>query len=103
MGTFHLSCGEYAILPLDWIAILGIRFGGFPIPTDEISFEMASELLGILLPLTMDMRGYCRPTASPHIHIEWLQSSIPWGVAPIDIHLRQLFLWFLNGCFLGNN
>jgi len=30
-GSFHLSYGEYVILPLDWTAILGIKFGGFPI------------------------------------------------------------------------
>ena len=27
-GTFHLSCGEYVVLPLDWTTILGIWFGG---------------------------------------------------------------------------
>jgi len=64
-GTFHLSCGEYAILHLNWTAILGIRFGGFPIPADEMSFEMASELLGIPLPLTADTRAYFGPIASP--------------------------------------
>ena len=36
MATFHLSYGEYVILLLDWTAILGIRFGGFLIPTDEL-------------------------------------------------------------------
>jgi len=50
-GTFHLSCGEYMILPLDWIAILGIRFGGYSILTDDMSFEMACELLGIPFPI----------------------------------------------------
>ena len=62
MGTFHLSCGEYAILFLDWVAILGIRLGGFSISTDEMSFKMASELLGIPFPLTADMKGYYGPT-----------------------------------------
>ena len=27
-GTFYLSYEEYAILPLNWMAILGIRFSG---------------------------------------------------------------------------
>ena len=62
-GTFHLSYGEYVVLPLDWTAILGIWFGGHQIPT-EMTFEIASELLGILLPLTVE-RGYFGPTASP--------------------------------------
>lgn len=72
MSTVHLSCGEYMILPLDWMAILGIKFGGLLIPTDEMSFEMASELFGIPLSLTMDIRGYFEPSAAPQIHIEWL-------------------------------
>ena len=55
-STFHLSCREYAILPLDWIAVLGIRFGGYPILTDDMSFKMVCELLGIPPSLTMDTR-----------------------------------------------
>ena len=55
-STFHLNFGEYAILPLDWMVILGIRFGGYPIPTDDMSFMLAYKLLGIPLPLTMDTR-----------------------------------------------
>ena len=71
-GTFHLSYGEYAILPLDWTAILGIRFGGYLILTDDISFELACKLLGILLLLTTDTRAYFGPTALPQIRTEWL-------------------------------
>ena len=56
-GTFHLSYGEYAILPLDWTAILGIIFGGYLIPIDDMSFEMACELLGIPFILTTNTRG----------------------------------------------
>ena len=65
------------ILPLDWMAILVIKFGGLPIPTEEMSFNMAYELIGIPLPLIVEMKGYFRPTALPQICIEWLQSSIP--------------------------
>lgn len=64
-GTFHLGCKEYAVLPLDWIAILGIKFGGYLIPTDDMSFSVASELLGIPLLLTSDTRGYFGRTTSP--------------------------------------
>ena len=102
-GTFHLSCGEYIILPLDWTAILGIKFGRYPISTNDMSFELAYELLGIPLPLTSNTRAYFGPTASPQILIEWLQGSIPWGVAPINIHLRQFFMCFLGSCIFGNN
>lgn len=65
IGTFHLSCGEYAVLPLDWIAILGIKFGGHQIPTEEMSFDIACDLLGIPLPLTVKMMGYFGPIALP--------------------------------------
>ena len=102
-GTFHLSYGKYAVLPLDWIAILGIRFNGHQILTKEISFYMACDLLGIPFLLTAEIRGYFEPTASPQIRTKWLQHSIPWGEAPIDAYLRQCFLWFLDSCFLGNN
>ena len=102
-GTFHLSYKEYAVLLLDWTTILGIRFGGLPIPTEEISFKMARELLGIPLPLTVETRGYFGPTMASQIRIEWLQSSIPWDVAPTNIQLRQFFLWFLSSCFFSNN
>ena len=51
MGIFHLSYREYAVLPLDWTAILGIRFGRYSILTDDMSFEMACELLGIPFPI----------------------------------------------------
>ena len=96
IGTFHLSCKEYVILPLDWMAILGIKFGGYPILTYNMSFEMACELWGIPLPLTTDTRRYFGPTVSPQIPTEWMQGSIPWGVENTDIHLRQFFLCFLD-------
>ena len=65
IGTFHLSCGEYAILPFDWTSILGIRFGGYLIPTNDMSFELVCELLGIPLPLTTDTRAYFGPIVLP--------------------------------------
>ena len=77
IDTFHLSYREYANLPLDWTAILGIRFGGYSISTDAMSFEMACELLGIPFPLIEGTRTYFGPTTSPQIHTEWLQVSIP--------------------------
>lgn len=62
MGTFHLSCGEYTVLPLDWIAIFSLRFGEESVPTKFVSFTMASELLGIPYPLTRMTKGYFWPT-----------------------------------------
>ena len=54
--TFHLSCGEYIVLPFDWTAILGLRFGGYPVPSDLINFSTASKLLGIRYPLSPTRR-----------------------------------------------
>ena len=51
-GTFHLSCGEYAVLPLYWMAILGLRFGGYLVSTEFVDFDFASELLDISYRLT---------------------------------------------------
>ena len=76
-GTFHLSYREYVILPVDWTTILGIIFGEYPIPTDDMSLEMTCKLLGILHLLTTNTRGYFGPTVSPQICTEWLQGSIP--------------------------
>ena len=70
--TFHLSYEEYSILPLDWKAILGIRFGGLPILTLEMDFDMACELLCIPLPLTTKTKEYFGPTTLSQIRTEWL-------------------------------
>ena len=69
IDTFHLSYREYANLPLDWTAILGIRFGGYSISTDAMSFEMASELLGVPFPLTKGTKAYFGPIALPQVRI----------------------------------
>ena len=68
-GIFHLSCGEYAILSLDWTIIIGIRFGGYSILIDAMSFEMASELLGVPFPLTKGTKAYFGPIALPQVRI----------------------------------
>ena len=50
--TFHLSCGEYLVLPINWTSILGVRFGGHQILKDKMTFKMANDLLGIPLQLS---------------------------------------------------
>ena len=61
-GTFHLSCEEYVVFPLDWTTILGLRFGGEPILTEFVSFSDACELLGIPYPLTRTTKEYFGPS-----------------------------------------
>uniref|UniRef100_A0A2N9HJK2 Aminotransferase-like plant mobile domain-containing protein n=1 Tax=Fagus sylvatica TaxID=28930 RepID=A0A2N9HJK2_FAGSY len=46
-GTFHLSTCEMAVLPIDWSAILGIRFGGRAPPSEPIDGFEAREILGL--------------------------------------------------------
>ena len=46
-GTFHFSTCEMGVLPVDWSAILGIRFGGRIPPSEPISDFEALEILGI--------------------------------------------------------
>ena len=72
IGTFHLSCGEYAVLPLEWTTILGLRFGGYPVPTEFVDFDVVSKLLCINYPLTQVTRRYFTPTDEPQNCMEWL-------------------------------
>ena len=54
--TFHFSCGEYVVLPIDWTAILGIRFGGNPIPDECVSEAEARYLFGLVYPLPVEWK-----------------------------------------------
>uniref|UniRef100_A0A2N9I6H3 Aminotransferase-like plant mobile domain-containing protein n=1 Tax=Fagus sylvatica TaxID=28930 RepID=A0A2N9I6H3_FAGSY len=49
-GTIHLSTCEMGVLPVDWSAILGIRFGGRIPPSDPVPDFEALEILGIADP-----------------------------------------------------
>ena len=77
MDTFHLSYGEYTVLPLKWANILGLRFGGDPVPIKFVSFVVVSKLLGIPYPLTRITKGYFGPTNKPQICIRWLKGNVP--------------------------
>ncbi len=46
-GTFHLSTCEMGVLPVDWNAILGIRFSGKAPPSERISSPKALAILGL--------------------------------------------------------
>lgn len=102
-GTFHLSYGEYAVLPVNWTTILGLRFSGYPVPIAFVDFDITSELLGNHYPFTWVTRQYLGPTDEPHIHMEWLRASIPLGAKPDDIPFKQFFFYFIGSCLFGNN
>ena len=80
MGTFHLSCREYDVLPLDWMAISGLRIEREPVLTEFLGFVEACDLLGIAYPQTMTTRYYFGPTHETEIRMRWLEVSIPWKV-----------------------
>lgn len=61
-STFHLSRGEYVVLPMDWTSILCFRFGGKLVLIKFMSFEDTYELLSIAYPFIRKTRGYFRPT-----------------------------------------
>uniref|UniRef100_A0A2N9HUF2 Aminotransferase-like plant mobile domain-containing protein n=1 Tax=Fagus sylvatica TaxID=28930 RepID=A0A2N9HUF2_FAGSY len=46
-GTFHFSTCDMGVLPVDWSAILGIRFGGRAPPSEPVSSPEALDILGI--------------------------------------------------------
>ena len=91
-GTFHLSCGENAVLLRDWMAILGLRFSGHLVPTKFVDFNIVSKLLGIRYPLTQATKWYFGPTDEPQIHMEWMK-----------INLRLFFFYFSGSCLFDNN
>ena len=101
--TFHLSCREYAILSLDLMAILGLRFGTEPVPTKFVSFVVASELLGIPYSLTRVIGRYFGLTKEPQIHMQWLEQNVPWVVELDNVAHRRFFFYFISSYLLGNN
>ena len=84
------------------MAILGLRFGRYPIPTDFVDFDVANELLGICYPFTSVRRQYIGPTNKPQIRMKWLRVSIPWKAKPDYIALKRFF-YFICSCLFGNN
>lgn len=88
IGTFHLNCREYVVLPFDWTTILGLRFGGELVLTEFVSFAVASEFLGIPYPFIRMTKGYFGPTDEPQIHMQWLEENIPLSVGLDDVALR---------------
>lgn len=68
-----------------------------------MSFAVASELLGILYPLTRMTKGYFGPSDKPQIRMQWLQMNIPWRTELDDIDLGWFFFYFVGSCLLGNN
>jgi hypothetical protein len=69
-GTFHLSTCEMRVLPVDWSAILGIRFGGRVPLSEPVSGAEALDILGI------DNPDAIKGTRTPSLRIHYLRDLL---------------------------
>ena len=98
-GTFHLSTCEIGVLPVDWSAILGIRFGGRVPPSEPISGPKALDILGI------DDLDAIDGTRLPSLKVRYLRDLLrrEMDEPPTELRYRQWTANFIFSCFLGND
>jgi hypothetical protein len=98
-GTFHLSTCEMAVLPVDWSAILGIRFGGRAPPSEPIDGFEAMEILGLA------DRDAIEGSRRPSVRIRHLVDVLRRDreEPPTELRYRQWAAYFIFSCFLGND
>uniref|UniRef100_A0A2N9IIP4 Aminotransferase-like plant mobile domain-containing protein n=1 Tax=Fagus sylvatica TaxID=28930 RepID=A0A2N9IIP4_FAGSY len=98
-GTFHLSTCEMAVLPVDWSAILGIRFGGRAPPSEPIDGFEAREILGLA------DRDAIEGSRRPSVRIRYLADVLRRDreEPPTELRYRQWAAYFIFSCFLGND
>uniref|UniRef100_A0A2N9FKF9 Aminotransferase-like plant mobile domain-containing protein n=1 Tax=Fagus sylvatica TaxID=28930 RepID=A0A2N9FKF9_FAGSY len=80
-GTIHLSTCEMGVLPVDWSAILGIRFGGIDDPAAIVGKKLFYLKISYLRDLLV------REMEEP----------------PTELRYRQWTAYFIFSCFLGND
>jgi hypothetical protein len=98
-GTFHLNTCEMAVLPVDWSAILGIRFGGRAPPSEPIDGFEAMEILGLA------DRDAIEGSRRPSVRIRHLVDVLRRDreEPPTELRYRQWAAYFIFSCFLGND
>uniref|UniRef100_A0A2N9G976 Aminotransferase-like plant mobile domain-containing protein n=1 Tax=Fagus sylvatica TaxID=28930 RepID=A0A2N9G976_FAGSY len=98
-GTIHLSTCEMGVLPVDWSAILGIRFGGRIPPSDPVPDFEALEILGITDPAAIVGKN------RPSLRISYLKGLLRREIEepPTELRYRQWTAYFIFSCFLGND
>uniref|UniRef100_A0A2N9FVP5 Aminotransferase-like plant mobile domain-containing protein n=1 Tax=Fagus sylvatica TaxID=28930 RepID=A0A2N9FVP5_FAGSY len=98
-GTFHLSTCEMAVLPVDWSAILGIRFGGRVPPSEPVDGLEAREILGLA------DRDAIEGSRRPAVRIRHLADVLRRDreEPPTELRYRQWAAYFIFSCFLGND
>jgi hypothetical protein len=98
-GTFHLSTCEMGVLPVDWSAVLGIRFGGRVPPSEPISGPEALDILGI------DDPDAIYGTKLPFLKVRYLRDLFrrEMDEPPTELRYRQWTAYFMFSCSLGND
>uniref|UniRef100_A0A2N9GJI2 Aminotransferase-like plant mobile domain-containing protein n=1 Tax=Fagus sylvatica TaxID=28930 RepID=A0A2N9GJI2_FAGSY len=98
-GTIHLSTCEMGVLPVDWSAILGIRFGGRIPPSDPVPDFEALEILGIDDPAAIVGKKLF------YLKISYLRDLLVREMEepPTELRYRQWTAYFIFSCFLGND
>jgi hypothetical protein len=98
-GTFHLSTCEMAVLPVDWSAILGVRFGGRAPPSEPIDGFEAREILGLA------DRDAIEGSRRPSVRIRHLADVLRRDreEPPTELRYRQWAAYLIFSCFLGND
>jgi hypothetical protein len=98
-GTFHLSTCEMRVLPVNWSAILGIRFGGRVPPSEPISGPEALDILGI------DDLDAIDGTRSPSLKVRYLRDLLrkEKDEPPTERQYCQWIAYFVFSCFFGND
>jgi hypothetical protein len=97
--TFHFSTCEMGVLPVDWSAILGIRFGGRIPPSEPLSGLEALDILGIDDPDAID------GTRLPSLKVAYLRDLLrrEMDEPPTELRYHQWTAYFIFSCFLGND
>ena len=87
------------MLPVDWSAILGIRFGGRVPPSEPVDGFEALEILGI------DDDRAIEGKKLPSLRIRYLRDVLRREIEkpPIELRYRQWVTYFIFSCFLGND
>jgi hypothetical protein len=87
------------VLPMDWSAILGIRFGGKVPPSEPVSGPEALDILGIEDPSAIE------GTKSTSLRLRYLRDLLrrQKDEPPTELRYRQWTAYFIFSCFLCND
>uniref|UniRef100_A0A2N9HGJ3 Aminotransferase-like plant mobile domain-containing protein n=1 Tax=Fagus sylvatica TaxID=28930 RepID=A0A2N9HGJ3_FAGSY len=98
-GPSTLAPVRWRCFPVDWSAILGIRFGGRAPPSEPISGPEAMEILGL------DDSDAIDGSRLPSVRIRYLADILRRDreEPPTELRYRQWAAYFIFSCFLGND